>query len=232
VSGDPRVRAYFDARARPFDRLYERRAGLLGRFEAWAYGPLYLRLELTLAELGDLGGKTLLDVGCGSGRYAVAAAERGAEVLGIDISPEMLALARQHASERGVADRCRFVLADFDAFAPEERFDVVLMVSVVEYRSSLGADVMRLHDLAREKAIVTVPLPHRWQMLARRARHRWRAAPPTLHSHSPAAVAACLHEAGFESSRSDRGWFVAYSRGVAAGAAEAVELQTVAGGPS
>jgi SAM-dependent methyltransferase len=190
------------------------------RLEAWIYRPLYLRLELTIAELGDLSGKTVLDVGCGPGRYAVAAAKRGGQVLGIDFSPAMLALARQHASECGVSDRCRFVLADFDTFEPDDRFDIVLMISVVEYRSSLSADLRRLHELAHEKVVLTIPLPHRWQMLARRARHRRRGTPPTLYAHSPAAVEAGLRETGFESYRSDRGWFVAYRHHAVAAPAE------------
>jgi ubiquinone/menaquinone biosynthesis C-methylase UbiE len=52
--------------------------------------------ELTLAELE--GARRLLDVGCGTGRFAVLAAERlGARVWGVDPSAEMLARARARA---------------------------------------------------------------------------------------------------------------------------------------
>ncbi len=44
----------------------------------------------------------LLDAGCGSGQWAIAFAERGARVTGIDLSPEMIRLARAHASARGL----------------------------------------------------------------------------------------------------------------------------------
>jgi 2-polyprenyl-3-methyl-5-hydroxy-6-metoxy-1,4-benzoquinol methylase len=44
----------------------------------------------------------LLDAGCGSGQLAIAFAERGALVTGIDLSAEMISRARDHASERGV----------------------------------------------------------------------------------------------------------------------------------
>jgi ubiquinone/menaquinone biosynthesis C-methylase UbiE len=46
---------------------------------------------------GDLRGRRVLDVGCGTGRLAVALAERGSRVWGIDPSEEMLAQARAHA---------------------------------------------------------------------------------------------------------------------------------------
>jgi 2-polyprenyl-3-methyl-5-hydroxy-6-metoxy-1,4-benzoquinol methylase len=212
---DPRARAYFDARAQPFDRLYDPRPGLRGRFQAWVYGRLRWTLERTLAELGELHGTQVLDIGCGSGRYAVALAERGADVLGVDLSPAMLALARERAEGRGVSERCRFVEADFDGFQPDGRFDVVLLISVLEYRNDLRSDLARLHELTREKAIVNVPRPHSWQTIVRRVRHRLRPSPPSLYVHSPASVAASLEEVGFDVVRSERGWFVAAPRGEA-----------------
>jgi SAM-dependent methyltransferase len=212
VDVDARARAYFDARARPFDRLYDPQPGLRGRFEAWAYGRLRWTLERTLAELDDLAGKRVLDIGCGSGRYAVALAERGADVLGIDLSPAMLALARERARVRGVSEHCRFHDAEFDGFRPDGQFDVVLMIGVLEYRADLRPDLARLHALTLEKAVVNVPRPHSWQTIVRRVRHRMRPSPPSLHVHSPAAVAACLEDVGFELLRSERGWFVAAPR--------------------
>ena len=212
VATDPRVHEYFDARAQPFDRLYDPSPGLRGALEAWVYGRLRWTLELTLAELGDLSGKGVLDVGCGSGRYAVAVAERGADVVGIDLSPAMLGLARERARERGVSDRCRFVEIDFDAFRPEARFDVVLMISVLEYQENVRPNLARLHALTVDKAIVNVPRPHSWQTIVRRVHHRLRPSPPSFYVHSPSTVAACLEEVGFGSVLSNRGWFVAHQR--------------------
>ena len=51
-------------------------------------------------EEGDLLGRRVLDVGCGTGRLAYALAERGAKVWGVDSSPEMLAEARAGAGRR------------------------------------------------------------------------------------------------------------------------------------
>jgi ubiquinone/menaquinone biosynthesis C-methylase UbiE len=90
-----------------------------------ADGRDYYRLEFfgpyQIAMCGDVAGKKLLDVGCGSGYFSRAMAERGAQVTGIDISPRMI----QHAQEAGgsgityqVLDAARiertFAVASFD----------------------------------------------------------------------------------------------------------------------
>jgi ubiquinone/menaquinone biosynthesis C-methylase UbiE len=54
--------------------------------------PRIYHVKLLLDHLGDLAGKRALDVGCGKGRFARIFQERhpGAEMWGLDISPEML----------------------------------------------------------------------------------------------------------------------------------------------
>ena len=56
------------------------------------------RLFDLLVAAGDLAGRRTLDVGCGTGTLAVALAERGGKVWGVDSSPEMLAEAQAKES--------------------------------------------------------------------------------------------------------------------------------------
>jgi len=54
-------------------------------------------------------GRTLLDLGCGDGRFALAMLDAGAaRVEGWDIAPAAVEIARKRAAERGVADRADF----------------------------------------------------------------------------------------------------------------------------
>src|SRR5271168_4566821 len=71
-------------------------------------------------------GDRVLDVGCGVGRWSRLLAARGARVLGVDLSPTMIAQARCRAAKEGVASRCRFAVEDLARLDLVERFDMVL----------------------------------------------------------------------------------------------------------
>ncbi|MBS2012429.1 MAG: magnesium protoporphyrin IX methyltransferase [Deltaproteobacteria bacterium] len=81
----------------------------------------------------DLRGQRVLDAGCGTGALAVAAAERGADVVAIDLSPTLIGLARERCVHHGPGT------IDFrvsDMLEPSlGRFDwVVAMDSLIHYR--------------------------------------------------------------------------------------------------
>ncbi len=75
----------------------------------------------------------VLDVGCGVGRWSRLLAARGAAVTGVDLSPTMIAEARRRAAADGIAERCRFRVADLSNLDVGERFDLVLGVTVLQH---------------------------------------------------------------------------------------------------
>nr|WP_155942948.1 methyltransferase domain-containing protein [Mycobacterium sp. 141] len=61
---------------------------------------------------------TALDIACGQGTASIWLAQRGFEVLGVDVSAVAIETARARARRCGVAARCRFVMADLDDGLP------------------------------------------------------------------------------------------------------------------
>lgn len=78
-------------------------------------------------------GARVLDVGCGVGRWSRRLARRGATVTGIDLSPTMIAQARERAIAGGVNERCRFETQDLSALSAGDEFDLVLGVTVLQH---------------------------------------------------------------------------------------------------
>ena len=76
--------------------------------------------RLTLRALQELPveGRTVLDIGCGSGVLAIAAVKLGSlSAVGIDVDPDALDNARENAGLNGVSDRVRFDEGDFRAMS-------------------------------------------------------------------------------------------------------------------
>ncbi|MEV6368048.1 class I SAM-dependent methyltransferase [Micromonospora musae] len=76
-------------------------------------------------ETGDLAVGSALDAGCGVGAEAIWLAARGWRVTAVDIAPEALALAAEHAATSALAGDVRWIEADLTVWAPEARFDLV-----------------------------------------------------------------------------------------------------------
>jgi malonyl-CoA O-methyltransferase len=76
-----------------------------GTYPPRPHNPLMeVEHETVLAVLPDVRGLTVLDAGCGSGRYLQALAERGARTIGMDLSEAMLARAREATTRITRAD--------------------------------------------------------------------------------------------------------------------------------
>lgn len=123
MNGRP-VRAS-DRRPRPFYTEY-----------AWAFDLIIDRpvakecatIAAWLVERGVRPGAAILDAGCGTGRYAIELARRGYAVHGIDLSPELIDVARQSMSDglRSVS----FAVGDIAAL-DGRRYDAILCRGVL-----------------------------------------------------------------------------------------------------
>lgn len=95
----------------------------------------------------DLGGRSVLDIGCNAGFYAIEMKRRGAaRVVGIDADPDYLAQARFAAAMQGVEIEFR-ELSVYDVAALGERFDLVLFMGVLYHlrHPLLALDLIHAH---------------------------------------------------------------------------------------
>ena len=109
-----------------------------------------LETQFAIRALGIIPHDAILDLCCGQGRHSIALAKTGLEVTGVDLSSEMLDLARSNATASGVS--LSFRQADM-RFLPQEftsRFDAIInMFSSFGYLESESDDQLVLNEAAR-----------------------------------------------------------------------------------
>jgi SAM-dependent methyltransferase len=108
---------------------------------AWAYdlvvpGAAALQPEAAARLLA--GRRTIVDMGCGTGRHAAFLAEHGFDVIGVDSSPAMLDVARERS------EAARFEIGDLFAWRPASPVDAVVCRGVL---NDLTQDVDRQRGL-------------------------------------------------------------------------------------
>jgi ubiquinone/menaquinone biosynthesis C-methylase UbiE len=107
--------------------------------------------EALVEELGVAEGMKVLDLGCGDGTTAVPEAQRGADVLGVDIASNLVAAGNARAEALGLAN-LRFQEGDASDLneLDDESFDLVVSIFGAMFAP-------KPHDVAREMVRVTKP---------------------------------------------------------------------------
>jgi len=89
-------------------------------------------LEYAFHLLGDVQDKLVLDLGCGSGEEVIPLRKRGARVIGIDISPHLIAIAEERLRKNGVDAEVR-VGSAYETQLSDQSVDVVFCMSLLHH---------------------------------------------------------------------------------------------------
>jgi ubiquinone/menaquinone biosynthesis C-methylase UbiE len=153
------TKTYWDKKASSWDAIYLEESPASRRINMVLRRAIFDRFSAALRALPDLTGRSVLDVGCGSGRLSVEAARRGAgRVLGLDFAPNMLEIAQGLAKREGVGERCEFRQGDFMALdLGGEKFDMVVANGFFDYMGDPQAVLSRMVQLSRGVVVASFP---------------------------------------------------------------------------
>lgn len=105
--------------------------------------------------LGDIKNKKILFAGCGDGRECIQAVEKGAQVIGIDISEKSIESAKRNCKN---AD---FFVMNFEELNfPEGSFDIIISLFAVMYTKELDKTLLGFRKVLKENRTIILAVPH------------------------------------------------------------------------
>jgi len=144
------------------------------------------QLKSIFDELGVPENGLVLDLACGVGRHSIALAKHGFRVVGIDVSPEYIAKAKELAAIEGVSRRCRFVTGDMRRlkdFLGGHRFDatICMFTSLGYYDPETDRDVLtQVKELSTDRGVLVVEMMNKSYAENNLTRKRFSRAEETL----------------------------------------------------
>ncbi|MEM7077016.1 MAG: class I SAM-dependent methyltransferase [Pseudomonadota bacterium] len=143
----------------------------------------------------------VVEIGCGTGSTALAHAAHVAHIDGVDISPNMVSIARSKADTAGVTN-VRFVAAPIDEFVPSAPYDVALAMNILHLVDDLDEVLAQVAQWLQPDGLLissTVCMRSGWFPLLRPLLPvaRWLRLAPAVAFLSRADLHAAYAEAGF-----------------------------------
>ncbi len=118
----------------------------------------YYERPATITLLGDVRGKRVLEVGCGSGPITEWLVDHGAQVVAYDVSAAMLEIAGSRVGDR--AELHRHDLAEPLTFLEDASVDLVVASLVFHYLRDWVAPLREIHRVLRPTGSVVMSIHH------------------------------------------------------------------------
>jgi 2-polyprenyl-3-methyl-5-hydroxy-6-metoxy-1,4-benzoquinol methylase len=187
---------FFDGFAEAFDTLYTNKRNLFMRWMDRRFrSDMFVRFALSFEVLGELKGKTVLDIGCGSGPYVIEALNRGAShVTAVDPAPSMLALVCERLARSGLTDKCSLVRGSFPSINLKAH-DHAIIMGVMDYIADASTFLAALPPLVKVSAVISFPSRHWLRTPFRAFRYHLRRCPVFFYDESE--IRALCAAAGF-----------------------------------
>ncbi len=196
----PQVARFWNSIAGEFDSIYTGAdKSAVSRFLDRVFRKdIYQRFDWVMRKCGDVRGKSICDIGCGSGRFVTEFAKRGAgHITGVDVAPDMLKLARDLVEQDGVAAQCDFVLSDVLNWRTDQTFDITIAIGFWDYILDPPERLRLIRKLTDTTFLSAWPRYWTWRMPVRKIRLHYILGCPVYFFRKP-RVYAMLEAAGFE----------------------------------
>jgi SAM-dependent methyltransferase len=207
------VGQFFDGYAANFDAIYGHttRRGMFGRWADRRFRSVMMRrFEATLQNTDREDVQSVLDVGCGSGRYVIAFAKQGKEVVGVDMAEGMLRLAQEGVDKADFSARVTLMAGDYLATSFERKFDVACLMGFFDYIERPVAVFEKLLQEVRGEIYASFPIAGGWLAWQRQLRYRLHKCPLWLYRREDveAILAAAGLQGRYEMQNFGRDWYV------------------------
>ncbi len=164
-----------------------------------------LRLQF-IQQHADIVGKKIVDVGCGGGILTEGLAKLGADVLGIDLSEELIDIAELHGLESGVQARYQKISAEELAQQHPQEFDHVTCMEMLEHVPDPGAIIKACSQLVKPDGMVFFStlnrVPKAYLLAIVAAEHLLKMVPKGTHDYKtfikPSELSQSARDAGLE----------------------------------
>ena len=194
---DRGVQAYFERAAEDFDLLYapHRQSAVMRWVNRHFRRDITERFLKTLEFAERISPRSVLDAGCGSGRYLPALASAGVtRLVGIDVSDAMIELARRETDGIAGAD-IDLIRSEFQQWKTSESFDLIVAMGLYDYAADPARMLKRMRELTKDAVIASFPSRHWLRTPVRRIRYFLKRCP--VHFYDRAAIESLGREASF-----------------------------------
>jgi len=194
----PQVARYWNNIAEDFDSIYtgKNKSAFRRALDRYFRADIYGRFDWVMQHCGDLRGRSICDIGCGSGRFVTEFARRGAgHVTGVDVAPEMIRLAENLVIRDGVAERCDFAVADVLNWNPTRKFDITIAIGFWDYIANPAERLRLIRRFTTGRFLSAWPRFWTWRMPVRKVRLEYLGCP--VYFFRQPQVYRMLEEAGF-----------------------------------
>ena len=153
------VETHFHKSYKEFDSFYEEKKNIFSRIIDKTFRrSMRLRFEKVIAGAAPYENASVLDVGCGTGRYSIVLALKGIKrAVGIDFAQNMIDEAGNLARQAKVEHICRFLEADFMEFDTGETFDHAFAMGVMDYIEHPVPFVQKMVQTAKKSVMISFP---------------------------------------------------------------------------